>query len=86
MNIEDLKKEISLLSQSDRDLILRDLSQEMQTLNPIVKSQEARRYQLDNKLGCCGHCGHKKYVKFGVDKGSQRYKCKSCKRSFTEYT
>ncbi len=34
-------------------------------------------------MGCCAHCGH---VKFGIDKGSQRYKCKSCKRSFTEYT
>ncbi|GAB1858760.1 IS1595-like element ISSsu9 family transposase [Flavobacteriaceae bacterium MHTCC 0001] len=41
---------------------------------------------MDNKLGCCPHCGHNKYVKFGVDKGAQRYKCKSCKRSFTEYT
>lgn len=41
---------------------------------------------MDNKLVCCAHCGHSKYVKLGIDKGSQRYKCKSCKRSFTEYT
>jgi transposase-like protein len=27
-----------------------------------------------------------KYVKFGIDKGAHRYKCKSCKRSFTEYS
>lgn len=37
-------------------------------------------------MGDCPHCSHDKYVRFGVDKGSQRYKCKSCNRSFTEYT
>ena len=41
---------------------------------------------MDNKSGCCPHCGHKKYVKFGIDKGSQRYKCRSCDRAFTKYT
>lgn len=41
---------------------------------------------MDNQLGCCPHCGHKKYVKFGIYKGSQRYKYKSFNRSFTEYT
>jgi tRNA G26 N,N-dimethylase Trm1 len=25
-------------------------------------------------------------VRYGTDKGSQRYKCKSCNRTFTEYT
>lgn len=86
MNLEEIKKEISALSAMEREEILKELSQESLSLRPSVKSQEARRFQLDNKLGSCGHCGHTKYVKFGIDKGSQRYKCKSCKRSFTEYT
>jgi len=41
---------------------------------------------LNNKQGECPHCKHPKYVKFGFKSGSQRYKCKSCNRSFTEFT
>lgn len=41
---------------------------------------------LNNKQGVCPHCGGNKYVKFGFKSNSQRYKCKSCNRSFTEYT
>ena len=86
MDLQEIKKEISTLSQIERQELLKEFSQELSPSIPTVKSQESRRFQLDNKLGCCAHCGHSKYVKFGTDKGSQRYKCKSCKRSFTEYT
>lgn len=86
MNLQEIRKEISGLSPLERQELLKEFSQEASSLIPRVKSQESRRFQLDNKLGCCAHCGHSKYVKFGIDKGSQRYKCKSCKRSFTEYT
>ena len=41
---------------------------------------------LNNRQGFCPHCGENKYVKFGFKSNSQRYKCKSCKRSFTEYS
>lgn len=57
---------------------------ELENLSP--QCQKLRRDILDNKQGCCAHCGHTKYVKFGIDKGSRRYKCKSCNRSFTEYS
>jgi transposase-like protein len=45
-----------------------------------------RRDMLNNKQGECPHCGHSKYVKFGKERGAQRYKCKGCNRSFTEYS
>jgi len=86
MDLEAIKKSLESLSSSDileLHQILEHLSKSNST---IAKNQNSRRYILDNKQGCCPHCGHKKYVKFGIDKGSQRYKCKSCKRSFTEYT
>ena len=86
MNLQKIKKEISTLSEKERQELLKELSQESTPSSLTVKSQESRRFQLDNKLGCCAHCGHPKYVKFDTDKGSQRYKCKSCNRSFTEYT
>ena len=45
-----------------------------------------RRQQLYDKQSCCPWCGDKKYYKNGKDKGSQRFKCRECKRTFTEYT
>jgi len=86
MDLQDIKSGLSSLSQADIAELQRAIEVLSTTSLDVPKSQESRRYLLDNKLGCCAHCGHKKYVKFGIDKGSQRYKCKSCRRSFTEYT
>jgi len=41
---------------------------------------------LDTKSSECPHCDSSNYCKNGKDKGSRRYKCKDCKRTFTEYT
>lgn len=71
------------LPSADRERLLKDLSDSLQG---DLCGQASRRHILDNKMGRCPHCSHDKYVRFGTDKGSQRYKCKSCKRSFTEYT
>jgi len=45
-----------------------------------------RREQLLNKQVGCPHCNGHKYYRFGKDKGSLRFKCKECKRTFTEHT
>ncbi|GAA3628675.1 IS1595-like element ISSsu9 family transposase [Flavivirga jejuensis] len=81
-----MKEGLSSLSEAERLELLKELEQLSVHSVKVPKSQDSRRFLLDNKLGCCAHCSHPKYVKFGIDKGSQRYKCKSCKRSFTEYT
>jgi len=41
---------------------------------------------LINKQESCPHCGGKHYIRFGQMRGSQRFKCKDCGRTFTEYT
>lgn len=84
MKISDLKDTILSLPSTDREELLKDLTDSLD--DRAFSNESSRRYILDNKMGCCPHCSHDKYVRFGVDKGSQRYKCKSCKRSFTEYT
>lgn len=86
MDLSEIKKSLSLLTELDRQELQHILDNLTLEATIVPKSQESRRYILDNKLGCCPHCSHSKYVRFGTDKGSQRYKCKSCKRSFTEYT
>jgi len=45
-----------------------------------------RREQLINKQIGCPHCKSHKYYRYGKDKGSVRFKCKDCKRTFTEHT
>ena len=72
------------LSIEDQREVLSELSQVNVTENiNIIKSRGAA---LDNKDGHCPHCHSADYVKFGSDKGSKRYRCKNCKKTFTEYT
>lgn len=86
MDFLEIKNSLSGLCEADRLELLEELEQLSVSSSSIPKTQKSRRYMLDNKMGCCLHCSHIKYVRFGIDKGSQRYKCKCCKRSFTEYT
>lgn len=85
MDIEELKNRILMLPKGDRDRLLREIGG-LDGVAWIPRAQASRRHLLDNMMGACPHCSHPKYVRFGKDKGSQRYKCKSCGRSFTEYT
>lgn len=84
MDLEELKARILSLPEQKRDDLLSEVSREVS--GSINDQSISRRELLNNKQGSCPHCSHTKYVRTGMDKGSQRYKCKSCKRSFTEYT
>jgi transposase-like protein len=85
MDIEKLKQQILSLPLVDRQRLISEVGA-AQGAAARPRAQDSRRHLLDNKMGQCPHCSHTGYVRFGRDKGSQRYKCKSCKRSFTEYT
>jgi transposase-like protein len=41
---------------------------------------------LINKQESCPHCNGKHYYRYGKARGSQRFKCKDCSKTFTEYT
>lgn len=88
MNIESILEYYQGLSAAERSSLLSDLERIENAPSPedAISPCDYRRHLLDNKQGACPHCGHTSYVKFGVDKGAQRYKCKSCKRNFTQYT
>lgn len=73
------------LSMQERDSLLAEVSLS-EGIKSSSKTKLSRLELLNNKQGECPHCGHLKYVKFGKDKGAQRYKCNNCKKSFTEYT
>lgn len=83
MNKAEIKLALQSLTPEERRALLSEVEQESSLNSPILGR---RREVLNNKIGCCPHCSSKKYRKHGVDKGSQRYYCLSCKRTFTEYT
>lgn len=83
MDRETLKKALLDLPIIERRLLMKEVEQDNIQQILIVKD---RRSKLDNKQGICPHCGSFKYNKFGMDKGSKRYRCKKCNRTFTEYT
>ena len=84
METKKLKEQILSLPLEQREHLLKEI--ENSTQSPNLDAIASRRHEFDNKLGVCPHCSHHKYVRFGTDKGARRYKCKSCHRSFTEYT
>lgn len=69
------------LSDAERASLISALSS-----SPVPSSLSPRLSQLLDKQGSCPHCGGKHYYRFGKDKGAQRFKCKDCGRTFTEYT
>lgn len=86
MNLPAIKASLPSLTLTERLELLKELEFLSTVHDSSPKVHRSRRHMLDNKMGCCPHCSHPNYVRFGTDKGSQRYKCKSCNRSFTEYT
>ena len=70
-----------LLSITDRARLISDL---------LGHSEEDylsfRRQQFYDKQALCPWCESQKYYKYGMDKGCQLFKCKGCKRTFTEYS
>jgi len=78
-----IKTALLSLSVEERASLLAEIENETNLHFPVLDN---RREHLNNKIGCCPHCGSKKYRKHGIDKGSQRYFCNNCKRTFTEYT
>ena len=84
MDTSRLREYFSSLPPVEQNSLLLDLETIKDNSDyPIL---EQREYKLNNKQGCCPHCGNAKYVKAGKYSGTQRYKCKKCNKSFSPYT
>jgi len=81
MDYQEILLSAKLLSITDRARLISDL---------LGRSDEDylsfRRQQFYDKQEFCPRCDSQKYYRYGMDKGCQRFKCKDCKRTFTEYT
>ena len=82
MTYKSLLKEALSLSNQEQSQLINELSKQSKKADYI----SGRREQIVNKQLGCPHCGSKKHYRYGKDKGSQRFKCNNCKKTFTEYT
>lgn len=85
MGAKDFISLFTSLSDGEQKTLLRDL-QQLTDFNDYESILKLRGDALDDKRSECPHCESSSYTKFGSDKGSRRYRCKTCLRTFTEYT
>ncbi len=86
MTYEEIKQSILNLSEKERNRLILEVNIKEDLPGSLESVLSIRRDKLNNKQGVCPYCNHAHYVRFGVEKGSQRYRCKACKKTFTEYT
>jgi len=82
MEYQEILSAIRALPSSQQAKLIVELTGKASTTDYL----SLRRNQLENKQVGCPHCENYKFYKFGKDKGSQRFKCKACNRTFTEHT
>lgn len=85
MNKEQILAYFSTLSDSNQQSLLTDLNR-TKIASDYSSLLKLRGDALDDKRAECPHCNSSSFCKNGIDKGCRKYKCKDCKRGFTEYT
>lgn len=82
MNYQQIVLAIHILSEEEQHKLIKEL------LTKSVKHDylKSRQEKLIGKQLPCPHCQSMNHYRYGKDKGSVRFKCKDCKRTFTEYT
>lgn len=73
------------LSSSNQEVLLTDLNK-VQVEADYDVFLKFRGDDLDNKRAGCPYCNSFNFTKNGKERGSRKYKCKDCKRGFTEHT
>ena len=72
------------LSETERQSLAQAFSPTKQC--EAIVPESSHLSALLEKQDCCPHCGGNRYYRFGKNHGTQRFKCKDCCRTFTEYT
>ena len=85
MDNSAILKYFDCLDVTKQDILLKEF-QSLCKSGSYVDIIKMRGNALDDRRGECPYCNGYHYIKAGVDKNSRRYKCKDCKRTFTEFT
>ncbi len=84
MTYSEILSAAQSLSEQEQQSLVQALSPAKQCEATVPESSCLS--SLLEKQGRCPHCGSNRYYRFGKDHGTQRFKCKDCGRTFTEYT
>jgi len=82
MNYQQLLADVLALPENEQRQLIEAIALKSEKQDYL----SIRREKFFNKQIGCPHCNGMKYYRYGKDKGSMRFKCKECKRTFTEYT
>ena len=85
MNYSEIKSLAQTLSREEQLQLAVYLTQ-ANTIESQSQVLHNRFTALINKQEKCPHCGGYKYYRYGKFKDSQRFKCKSCGKTFCEHT
>jgi transposase-like protein len=83
MRFQEVLVLAKLLSKEERLQLVISLTQPQESVSNVFTS---RCNALINKHESCPLCGGKRHFRYGKMRGSQRFKCKDCNRTFSEYT
>ncbi len=85
-NVTTILADINTLSDNDKEQLFNAIG-EILTLSSYAKNltQEVRESRF-SKGKVCPHCASEMVVRNGKYKGKQRYICKSCKKTFSDFT
>ena len=81
--LNDIKSDILTLTNEQQINLLNYIS-EILSLSP-VSIQDCREARF-SKGKICPHCESHEVFKYGISSGKQRYRCKSCLRTFTDFS
>ena len=84
MTYDEILSAAHSLSDSDRQSLVSALGIDGKCRATVPES--SRLSALLSKQGRCPYCGGCHYYRFGKENGAQRFMCKDCGRTFTEYT
>ena len=62
------------------------LEEQKSLLQELKLMQKGATVEYNKEVSCCPHCQSQKIIKHGYYKDTQRYKCKSCNRTFIPTT
>ncbi len=85
MSSTNIISQFKSLTQEQQKGVLQTI-QRISDINDYGEILSLRGDSLDARAAECPHCDSHNYCKNGKDKGSRRYKCNDCGRTFTEYT
>jgi ribosomal protein L37AE/L43A len=82
----NLLRHISTIDAKQKERIFWELKNELFPATITGKVVDELRKKRFKEGFCCPHCESKRVIRYGKAQGKQRYQCKECRKTFTDFT